>query len=115
MASTLSTSQVAGAGNLPQDADRAWSAFALSTQTANHAMAPLEGIVLANGTVQITLPDVTQADVLIGKRYTVKNIGTGTVTVVPVAGTIDGAANFVMTVQYSSVDFVTDGTNWFTV
>lgn len=115
MASSLPTNVVAGGGNLPQDASRVHSAFALATKTANYVMAPLDGLVLANGTIQITLPDVSQANTIIGKRHTVKNIGTGTVTVVPAAGTIDGAASFVMSVQYSSVDFVTDGTNWFTV
>lgn len=115
MASTLPTSVVAGGGNLPQDADRAWSAFALTTETTNYAMAALDGIVLANGAITVTLPDVTLANVVIGKRHTVKNIGTGTVTVAPAAGTIDGAASLAMTVQYSSLDFVTDGTNWFTV
>lgn len=115
MASSLPTNVVAGAGNLPLDSNRLHSAFALATKTANYAMVPLDGLVLASGTITITLPDVSQADVLIGKRYTVKNTGTGTVTVAPVAGTIDGAANTTMTVQYSSLDFVTDGTNWFTV
>lgn len=115
MASTLPTNVVAGGGNLPQDAKRAWAAYSLSTKTTNYSMAALDGLVLANGTITVTLPDVSLADVVIGRRYTIKNIGTGTVTIVPAAGTIDGAASFVMAVQYSSVDFVTDGTNWFTV
>lgn len=115
MASTLPTNVVAGGGNLPQDASRVHSAFALVAKTTNYAMVPLDGLVLANGAITITLPDVSQANVVIGKRYTVKNIGTGTVTINTVAGTIDGAATFSLTVQYSSVDFVTDGTNWFTV
>lgn len=115
MASTIPTNRVAGDPAHPTDHDRVHSAFSLTTKAANYTMAALDGIVLANGTFTVTLPDVTLADVAIGKRYTVKNIGTGTVTVAPTAGTIDGAASFVMTVQYSSVDFVTDGTNWFTV
>jgi hypothetical protein len=115
MASTLSTTRVAGDPAHPSDHDRTHSAFALVTKTANYTMAALDGIILANGTFAITLPDVTLADVVIGKRFTVKNIGTGTVTISPAAGTIDGAATFTLLTQYSSVDFVTDGTNWFTV
>ena len=115
MASTIPTTRVAGDPSHPTDHDRVHSSFTLATKAANYAMVPLDGIILASGTISITLPDVSLADVVIGKRYTVKNNGTGTVTVNTVAGTIDGAATLAMAVQYSSVDFVTDGTNWFTV
>lgn len=115
MATSISTTHVAGDDNHPVDHNRIASALALTTKTSNYTMLPLDGIVLANGAITITLPDVASATTVIGKRYTVKNIGTATVTVAPQSGTIDGAANFSMTVQYSSVDVVTDGTNWFTV
>jgi hypothetical protein len=80
-------------------------------KAANYTMTVQDGPVLASGTITVTLPAAASA---VG-RYTVKNVGTGTVTVAPAAGTIDGAANFTMVVQYSSVDFISDGTNWFTV
>lgn len=83
------------------------------TKSANYTMVDPDTIVLASGNITITLPTVKVAN--IGKRYTVKNTGTGTITVAPQSGTIDGAASQVMTVQYSSFDFANDGTNWYTV
>jgi hypothetical protein len=68
-------------------------------------------IVLASGTSTITLPTTPVA----GRRYTIKNSGTGTITITSASGTIDGAANVTLTVQYSSFDFVSDGTSWYTV
>jgi hypothetical protein len=46
-------------------------------------------------------------------RYTVKQTGTGNVTVMP-NGTqkIDGAASFVLDMQYKSVDLISNGSNW---
>lgn len=83
----------------------------LVTKTTNYTMVVADRIVLANGTITITLPPSPT----VGLRYTVKNIGTGTVTVTPSSGTIDGAASTSMAVQYSSLDMLNDGTNWFTV
>lgn len=86
----------------------------VSTRTADYAPVADSGeVVLANGAITVTLPAPVVDN--IGITYTVKNAGTGTVTVHAASGTIDGGATFTMTVQYSSVDFVNDGTNWFTV
>lgn len=79
--------------------------------TANYTIPAGVYSVLASNTINVTLP----SSPVVGVRYTVKNIGTGTVTVIPQSGTLDGAANFALTVQYSSIDVVFDGTNWFTV
>lgn len=85
--------------------------------SANYTMLPNDSLVLASGTVNVTLPSFVAGGngAYVGRRYTIKNVGTGTVTVLPPTGTIDGGASFAMTVQYSSIDVVTDGTNWFTV
>jgi hypothetical protein len=83
------------------------------TKTATYAMAEIDTVLLTNGTFTVTLPPIDSFSQ--GQRYTVKNTGTGTITIVPASGTIDGAANVTLTVQYSSFDFVSDGTNWFTV
>jgi hypothetical protein len=64
-------------------------------------------LVLGNGTFNVTLPAATA-----GMVVDVKNVGTGVVTVLPAAGTIDGAANYPLSVQYQSVTVVADGTNW---
>jgi hypothetical protein len=45
--------------------------------------------------------------------YTVKRTGTGNVTVATTSSqTIDGAANFLIDVQYQSIDVISDGANW---
>jgi hypothetical protein len=65
-------------------------------------------LVLANGTFNVTLPAATS-----GAVVDVKNVGTGVITVAPASGTLDGAANYSLSVQYQSVTVVADGTNWF--
>jgi hypothetical protein len=83
--------------------------------TSNYTMTTCDGLVLANGTLTVTLPLLTNG---LGNRYSVKNIGTGTVTVVPnpssAGATIDGAASSVISTRYAKVDFFGDGTNWWT-
>ena len=61
-------------------------------------------IYLASGTFNMTVP------VTVGLQATIKNTGTGTITVVPVSGTIEGGANAVLS-QYMSINVVSDGTN----
>jgi len=53
----------------------------------------------------------------IGKIFTIKKIDASafTVTIVPASGTLDGAANVVLTTQYESVTIQTDGTNWYII
>jgi hypothetical protein len=47
-----------------------------------------------------------------GIMFSVKNIGSGTVTITPVSGTIDGAANLVLA-QNQGADLWNDGINYF--
>lgn len=61
-------------------------------------------------TFTVTLP--TAASVA-GKVYTIKNSGTGVITVATTsAQTIDGAASFILNVQYQSLSVISDGSNW---
>lgn len=69
-------------------------------------------VILASNAITLTLPSVAS---FIGKRLAIKNTTATTLTIVPGSGTIDGAANKVLTVQYSSIDLVTDGTNWWEI
>lgn len=62
-------------------------------------------VVLANGTFTVTVP--VGAD----QQVTVKNTGTGTVTVAPVSGTLDGVASLAISTQYQAITTVGDGTN----
>lgn len=57
-------------------------------------------------TANATLP--TSGNVT-GDTYTIKNSGTGTITVV---GTIDGATNYSLNTQYMRVTVVYNGTDW---
>ncbi len=79
---------------------------------SNPAASVLEDVYLVdNGAaaVNITLPTVTSNS---GYKAQIKRLGTANVTVTPASGTIDGVANKVLSVQYSSFTCVTDGTNW---
>jgi hypothetical protein len=82
---------------------------------SNPAASVLEDIYLvSNGAsaVNITLPTVTSNS---GYKVQIKRLGTANVTVTPASGTIDGAANQVLTSQFSAFTCTTDGTNWFII
>jgi len=98
----------------------------IDTTATNITLKPNAGTILvdcgaANKT--ITTPSNDQCffvDALgktIGKIFTIKKIDASafTVTIVPASGTIDGAANVVLTTQYQSVTIQTDGTNWYII
>lgn len=63
---------------------------------------------LASTTATHTLPAAT-----LNSQVTIKNTGTGVVTVAGSGGAlIDGAATAVLATQYASITVVADGTNW---
>lgn len=66
-------------------------------------------VILCNGTGTVYLPERSDG------FYHVKNIGTGTITVEPLIGTIDGATSKVMSTQYESIHPVFDGENWYLI
>lgn len=81
-----------------------------STKVANYTLTDADDIILANGTLTLTLP----AAATITKKFTIKNIGTGTVTIDGDGSeTIDGALTHEIFDQYHSVNLVSDGTGWF--
>ena len=64
---------------------------------------------LVSGTSTLTLPTAVNN----GNMYTVKNVGTGTVTIATTSSqTIDGSTSAVMKVRYTSLTLVSDGANW---
>jgi hypothetical protein len=82
---------------------------------SNPAASVLEDIYLVdNGAaaVVITLPTVTGNS---GYKAQIKRLGTANVTISPASGTIDGAANQILSVQYAALTLTTDGTNWFII
>jgi hypothetical protein len=67
--------------------------------------------VFASGTFNVTLPSAVG---LTGHRLTIKNTGSGTITVVrPTGENIDGAAsNITMSTTKQAREFTSDGTGW---
>ena len=78
----------------------------IAAKSATYTLTVSDCIVNANGTFTVTVPHAIS-----GKRWTVKNVGTGTITVVPDSGTLDGTANTTLAVQYAAIDLSCDGTN----
>lgn len=81
------------------------------TVTAAYQAVLTDSVILINGNITVTLPTAAKAE---GKRITVKaiNAGGGTRTVNGNGTNIDNAATWTTTTQYVSVDFVSDGTQW---
>jgi hypothetical protein len=81
----------------------------ISTNTNAAAIANTDYIYLITGTVTLTLPTaVGNTNV-----YTVKNVGTGVVTIATTSSqTIDGFTTLLEGSQYQSYDVVSDNANW---
>lgn len=63
-----------------------------------------------SGTFTVTLPASSGRT---GRIFVIKNSGTGTITVDGnAAETIDGAATYSLSVQYATIQLMSDGTNW---
>lgn len=73
----------------------------------------LQKTAITGGGDTITLPNSLKD----GRRIVIIDAsgtaGTNNITVTPAAGTINGAASFVMNTNYSSIEVTSDGTNWF--
>lgn len=82
---------------------------AAATVTANDYVVFASGFT---GAGVITLPNA--ATVIPGRTYTiVKDAAAFAVTVTPIVGTVNGAANFPLAASaYHGVTVISDGTNW---
>lgn len=49
-----------------------------------------------------------------GRKFSIINTAAGAVTITPAGATIDGAATYVVPATLGRVEFINDGTNWFT-
>lgn len=86
---------------------------AIATTSTNYTLAAGDYTILSNSAsnTTITLPAATSHN---GRIFNVKNINTGTVTIARTGSdTIDGATSQVLSVQYMSMTFQSNGTNWF--
>lgn len=81
----------------------------ISTNTVAGSASGTDYVYLCSGTITLTLPDAVANTNL----YTVKNVGTGVVTIATTsAQTIDASPTVVMPVQYTAVDLISDTANW---
>lgn len=85
------------------------SISSVSTNTAAGSTAGTDYVYLCSGTMTLTLPDAVANTNL----YTVKNVGTGVITIATTsAQTIDGDTTVIMPVRYTAVDLISDTANW---
>lgn len=79
-----------------------------TTQTAG-STATTDYVYLVSGTTTITMPTAVGNT----NRYTIKNVGTNTITINTTSSqTIDGSTSITMAVRYTALDVISDGTNW---
>jgi len=97
-------------------ANRSWTITAsgksinvVSVNTNAGSASSTDYVYLASGTINITLPTAVGNQNL----YTIKNVGTGVITVDTTSSqTIDGSLTAPIRVQYLSLTLVSDGANW---
>ncbi len=81
----------------------------ISISTAAGSTSGTDYVYLCTGTLTLTLPTAIGNSNL----YTIKNVGSGTVTVATTsAQTIDGSTTIILPVQYTAVDLISDTANW---
>ena len=79
--------------------------------TEDYVITSDDNIILCDGTITVTLPP---ADGLAGKKYYIKNIGTGVVTIDGYGTeTIDDGLTAVLECQYEGLTLTSNGTEWF--
>lgn len=85
----------------------------VATKTANYTLVDTDSVILVNGAYTMTLPAAATAGS--GTQFVIKRIGTQLVTIASNGGTIDGNATVQLTTQYTSVNIVSDGSNWWII
>ena len=84
----------------------------VSTNTTAGSAATTDYVYLVSGKTTITLPTAVGNT----NRYTIKNVGTKTVTVATTGGqTIDGGNIAVISYQDPSIDLISNSLNWFII
>ena len=85
------------------------SIFSVALDTTAGSTAAKDYVYLVSGTTTLTLPTAVSNTNL----YTIKNVGTKTVTIAFTGGqTADGSATLSLPVRYTSLSFISDDTNW---
>ena len=95
--------------NKPASSGFARAISSVSTNTNAGSAASTDYVYLASSTINITLPTAVSNTNL----YTIKNVGTGVVTIDTTSSqTIDGSLTAPINLQYQSLTLVSDGANW---
>lgn len=85
------------------------SVNSIAVDTTAAGAASTDYVYLISGTTTLTLPTAVGNSDL----YTVKNVGTGVVTIATTSSqTIDGTTTITLPVQYTAVDLISDTANW---
>lgn len=88
------------------------SVSVISSPTTAGAAADTDYIYLVSGTTTLTMPTAVGNT----NRYTIKNVGSNTVTIATTSSqTIDGSSTATMPVANTSLDIVSDGSNWLVI
>ena len=100
---TLNIPQYSGGGGITRSINN------ISTATTAAAASTTDYVYLISGTTTLTLPTAVGNT----NRYTLKNVGTNIVTINTTSSqTIDGSTSITMSVRYTALDVISDGTNW---
>lgn len=83
------------------------------TKAESYSVQLSDSVILVNGAYTITLPSASTAGN--GANFTIKRIGTGTVTIDSTSGNIDNNSSIQITTQYEYVTVVSDGSNWWKI
>lgn len=83
-------------------------------KTANYTATSSDSVInCTSGTFTVTLPTAVG---ITGRKYTIKNSGTGVITIGTTSSqTIDGVTTQTLGTQYMSMDVVSNGANWIIV
>jgi len=85
----------------------------ITSPSGTYLVTTEDDVVICNGTFTVSLPSAVD---MLGRSFTVKNIGTGTITVDPNdSETIDDGLTAVLRIQYGSITFISDGTEWWII
>lgn len=95
--------------NKPATGGNTRSILSVSTNTNAGSTVSTDYVYLCSSTITITLPTAVSNQNL----YTIKNVGTGVVTINTTSSeTIDGSLTAPISLQYQSLTLVSDGANW---
>jgi hypothetical protein len=78
--------------------------------SGNYSILTTDNFIAASGTGTDTLPTAVGVT---GKSYTIKNVGTGVITIATTsAQTIDGVTTYVIRTTNSGITVLSNGANW---